>query len=1672
MGGPDPARAPDRIARAAAAVAQTLGEMHARGVVHKDVKPSHILYDEATRRATLLDLAIAARVDHASPGVATLDALEGTLAYMSPEQTGRVNRVVDYRTDLYSLGATLFEVLTGRPPFDAEGAVQLVHCHIAKSPPSPRALDPRIPPSLSDIVVKLLAKSPEDRYKGAFGLKHDLERCASELEAGGVAPSFPLGARDFSERLHLEPKLYGREREIAALTSAFANACHGRVTWVLVGGEPGAGKSSLVDELRGPVAARGGIFAQGKFEQLGRSTPYLGLGRALAQVTSALLTEDEATLAATRDRIRAAVGNRGRALAAIVPNIELLLGPLPEPPALGGLEAQRRLHYVARSFLRACATAERPLVVFLDDLQWADSASIALLQQIVTDREEAYLTIVGAYRPGDVDAEHPLTAMLAATRDSPPVKLGVQVLSGADVESLVADALHATGEEVRALAELVALRTEGNPFFVHQFLRTVWEKGALSFDAGTARWTWSLHRVRALGITDNVVNLMTAHIRSLPEESQRLLRLAACVGGRFDIATLARVSAQPQAPVAADAWSAVHKGLLVPFGEAYRIAATSESGESPSAEYSFVHDRVQQAAYALIEEGERKTVHHEIGRLLRARPGAIDGDGLFDVAQHLNLAGDRVREPAERRDLATLNLAAGRRARASAAYVQASLYLHAGVALLVEDAWESDYELAAPLFAEAADAAYLAGDYDEALRLARVVVDRGRSPLDKVKAFDTLVMTAMAVDDLAGAIDSGISALRELGVRFPANPKTPSIVFALLRTKLALAGRTTESLADLPLMTEPRVIAAMRLIERMIPAAFRSGSKLFPLFVFRLVNLSLQHGNMPVSCFAYAAYAITLCGVLGDFDAGYRFGQLSLALVDKLGAESFRPGVLFIFNNFVRHWKEPLRASFDGLTVATRVGLETGNLFEAVWACFYRSLWSFEAGAELPSVERDLEEHAALFAQDDGAKNLSSLVRQVVHDLATTGSPRAVLAGPYYDESTARERFATSSDATEVAAFHVLKLQLALLFGDAAGAVENAEKAAGHSEAITGLPYVSLLLYLGALARLARYRETHGLELLTSARKSAKKLRAWAGSSPSHHGHRALLVDAEIARAEGRPDTHDRYDEAIRAARASGVLRDEALACELASQHHAERGNDVLAQALFGHAVTAYRQWGAHAKVRQMVGAESGTAGFHRDLASRALVPGGIDLESLMKASSAVTSELVLSRLLGRLIEIAIENAGAETGALVLLENGQLSVEAVGTASSGHTRIARVPLAGTPGVCEAIVRFVARTGEHLVLDDASAEGPFRHQADIAGRKVRSVLCAPIKRQGALVGIVYLENNLTASAFTPARIEVLALLTSQAAIGLENARLFDNLERALAAQVELTDAHRRFVPDQFLQSLGRDRIADVRLGDSVEKEMAILFSDIRAFTSHVEGMKPEENIDFINEYLRSMEPAIVRHGGFVDSYVGDAIMALFDGETDRAVAAAVDMLRALAELNARRTDAGKRPIKIGIGVNAGALTLGTIGGGNRIKCGVIGDSVNLAARVETLTKAYDVPLLVSEQALARLRDPGAHDLRVVDRVRVVGRLEPVTLHEVYDADPAALRDRKRAVGARWSAALRLYYARDFHRAGQELEACAAAVPGDVVIRTFVERSRKHRADGVPEGWTGVEELTSK
>jgi predicted ATPase/class 3 adenylate cyclase/tRNA A-37 threonylcarbamoyl transferase component Bud32 len=1679
--------------RAASGVARVLADVHDQRVVHKDIKPQNIIVDDSTGAVALIDFGIASRLEVRAADALRPDLVEGTLAYLSPEQTGRTNRVVDGRADLYSLGATFFALLAGRPPFELEDRLELVHAHLARVPPRVDDVNPAIPRPVAEIVARLLAKDPKDRYQSARGLAHDLERCIAALERGGRIEPFPLGERDASARLRFPSRLYGREGEVAALLATFERVREGRAELALVAGDPGVGKSSLVHELDLPVAERGGVLFEGKFDQLQRGGPYTALEQAFRQLVERLLTGSDRGLAACRASLEKGLGGLGAALRPLVPTLDRLLGPLPELPQASSSEAQNRFRLAVQAFVRSIASRDRPLVLFLDDLQWADVASLDVLRWILTDPDRAHVFIIGAYRSGEVSAGHPLHELLAVLSSAgvPRRELTLPDLSEWDVAALLSDTLGAPADDVSRLASLVHAKTRGNPFFARWFLEALEEKRLVRFDGDALRWRWDIDAVASLEVTDNVVEFLAGQLQRLSDETRATVQAAACVGGRFDLTALSAAAGLPPPELQRHLWPAVGTGLLVPLGRAARLATGGEEAEDVSGwTYAFAHDRVRQAAYESLDPAARTAAHLRIGRVLLERTaGGGQGERLFDIVNHLNLAIELLADGAERHELARLNLAAGLGAAAAAAGATARHHFSTGVSLL-DGGWTRDYELRLELGSGLADASYLAGALEEAEAAAEDILHNARTPLDAFRAHETRVMVAYARDRQDLVLARGLAALRQLGVRFPASPTTASIVADLLRTKVALRGRAIESLADLPAMREDRMIAAMQMIERIIPAAFRSGSKLFPLLVFRLVRLSVRHGNNPVSAFGYATYAISLCGVLGDYEGGYRFGQVGLRVAEQFGAAAFRAKALFVFGNFVQHWKEPLRHSLEPLTQSWRLGLESGAVFEAVWATFYRLLWHLQSGDELSEVDALIASMHGLLAQDAGAADAGKLLRQVVTNLTggdpggTNGSEPHRLRGPHYDEEAMRGRHAHATDQTHLCFYHAAKLQLCIWFGAVDEALYHAKEAERRIEAVTAMPYVPIIRFHSALAALdVARRDPAGRAGVAGGRRAlhrqaAKRLRMlarWARLSPKNHRHKQLVVEAELARATGRTGVaRERYDAAIAAARASGLVHEEALVLERAGAFYHDLGQSLIASALIGEAARAWRHWGAHAKVEQLRRrhpsiAASLVGGADASAAAQSTASSGtsgsvLDLASIMKAASAISG--VGERLLERLVAVAVESAGASRGVLLTARDDELFLAAVHEAAGDGWQTTRRtdPLSEAAPLCDAAARLAARTLKPLVVDDARADPRFRDHAWVARGTARAVLCVPIILRQQLFGALYLEND-TAGSFTADRVEVLTVLAGEAAIALENARLFD-------AQLRLAEAQKRFVPHEFLRSLNRLDIAEVALGDSIEKTMSVMFSDMRGFSSLVEGMTPAESIRFINSYLGEMEPAIVRHRGFVDEYQGDGILALFETLPDDAVRAALDMLEALARLNQRREAHGDPAIRIGIGITTGRLILGTIGGETHLKAGVVGDTVNLAARIESLTKTYRVPILLGGDLVATLAQPADFAIRLVDRVRVVGRTTPVELYEAFDHERPDRREAMLEMAPRWNEALALYRKRELTAARALAVECLKRVPGDGPAEILIERCERYLADPPPAEWTGVEELQRK
>ncbi|HEY9641706.1 MAG TPA: serine/threonine-protein kinase PknK, partial [Coleofasciculaceae cyanobacterium] len=795
----------DSFLKVAIHLAAVLAQLHEHHLIHKDIKPHNILVNQTTCEVRIIDFGISSRFSRENPIVGNPNLLEGTLAYMSPEQTGRMNRSVDYRTDFYSLGATFYEMLTGQLLFPATDPLELIHCHIAKIPVPPHRVNPRVPEAVSAIVMKLLAKTAEDRYQSALGLKEDLETCLQMLQTSGQITAFQVGDLDLFSQFSIPQKLYGRDREVGLLMAAFQRVSAGNTELMLVSGFSGVGKSSLVNEVHKPIVGARGYFISGKFNQFQRNVPYSAIIAAFQALVKQLLTESAAQLAQWQEKLLVALGSNAQVIIDVVPEVEWVIGKQPAVLELGATEAQNRFNLTFQNFIRVFCSPEHPLVFFLDDLQWADSATLKLLEVILSDAAIGYLLLIGAYRDHEVSSRHPfmITLELLRTKAVAIEEIALVPLALEDITQLIADALHSDAMTVQPLAELVIQKTSGNPFFVNQFLKTLHQENLLTFRLASqdnqAGWHWDIAQIEAMGITDNVVELMIRKLQKLPDSTQQVLQLAACVGNTFDLRTLALIYKRSPAAAYQNLLSAIEEGLILPISELKVTPEDINEVHQVSLEFKFLHDRVQQAAYALIDESSKHITHLQIGRLLwhNTVPETLS-DKIFEIVDHLNLGIALITQESERSEIAHLNLMAGRKAKTAAAYAAATKYLQAGLAVLVEESWDSQYELTLALHEEIAESAFLSGDFDEMNHFIQVVQDRATSLLDKTKVYEVQIQACMRQNKLREAVNTALQVLKLFEVKFPDQPSASDVGQGLQETAAILSGKKTSDLIDLP----------------------------------------------------------------------------------------------------------------------------------------------------------------------------------------------------------------------------------------------------------------------------------------------------------------------------------------------------------------------------------------------------------------------------------------------------------------------------------------------------------------------------------------------------------------------------------------------------------------------------------------------------------------------------------------------------------------------------------------------------------------------------------------------------------------------------------------------------------------------------------------------------------
>ncbi|WP_242051210.1 AAA family ATPase [Nostoc spongiaeforme] len=1653
-------------------VAAALGAIHQQQIIHKDINPGNILLNPETRQTKIIDFGIATLLSKENPTVLNLNILEGTLAYISPEQTGRMNRAIDYRSDFYSLGVTFYELLTQQLPFISEDPVELVHSHIAKQPIPPHKINSTIPVVISQLVMKLLEKTAEERYQSAFGLQADLQQCLDLLTTTEEIPPFELGQKDISDRFQISQKLYGREQEVTDLLMAFDRASRGQSEVMLIAGYSGIGKSALVQEIYKPITQKRGYFIAGKFDQFQRNIPYSSLIQAFTDLIRQLLTATETEINIWREKLLNALGDNGQVIIDVISEVELIIGKQPPVVELLPQEAENRFNLVFQNFITVFTQKEHPIVIFLDDLQWADVASLQLIELLMSQLDSKYLLLIGAYRDHEVDATHPLRSAIA-TLTAAGVTINEIVLTPLElpqIHALLSDTFNSHNwEKLTPLAQLLQQKTNGNPFFMNEFLKSLYTEGLLQFDALRREWDWQLSKIQAAQITDNVVELMAGKIQKLPIASQQVLQLASCIGNQFDLKTLAIVQEKSLPATAAELWEAVEMGLIFPQGNDYQLLQVGDQEVAANLTnldivYKFLHDRVQQAAYSLIPPKEKQAVHLQIGQLLLQNITiAEQEEKIFDIVNQLNFGWELITNAQQRQQLAQLNLTAGNKAKASAAYEPALQYLKTGINCLTATSWQQQYSLTLSLHEATVEAAYLAGAFEYMDELIEVVLRHAQNTIDQVQVYAIKIQSLVARDELLTAVKLGLQVLKLLGIPLAANPGQLQILLGLLKTKLALAGRQVQNLADLPQLTNPTKLAAIHILSSIASSTYLAAPNLFPLTVFKQVELSAIHGNAPESAFAYATYGLILCGVVGDLTGGYEFGELALKLIERLNAKNMQARVLFVVNSFVRHWREPIANTLSALQIAFQVGRDTGDTEYAAFSANVSTSHSYFCGQDLKEVDQSLANYLEVIQKfkKKPVLDLIQIYRQAIANLQGKNANPCELVGEFYDITASLPLHIETNYRTATFTVYTHLLTLNYLFEDYQTAWQNAELAIPYLDAVVALFIIGWFCFYDALMRLALVATSNLTErqtLLKQVTANIKKLKTWAQSAPSNYSHKLALVEAEWHRVHNETaEAIACYDHAINLAQENNYPNEAALANELAAKFYLAQNKQKVAQGYMQDAAYLYLQWGATAKVKHLENQypqllnrklerittpHLSTKNTNASSVTSTSGSASLDLVTVMKASQALSGEIQLDKLLTNLMQILMENAGAQRGFLLLETKGKFLIEARGTVEQNNIQVLEsLPIENSSILSVAIVNYAIRTKTSVVLNDATRKGEFIRDPYIRQFQPRSLLCAPLINQGKLTGIIYLENNLTTGAFTPDRLELLNLLSTQAAISLENARLYTDL-------AALNQAYERFVPRQFLQFLNKQSIVDVELGDQVQREMSVLFTDIRSFTTLSETLTPAENFQFINSYLSCMEPIIIQHNGFIDKYIGDAIMALFAGNADDAVQAGIAMLQALVTYNQERQTQGKTPIQIGIGINTGSLILGTVGGFNRMDGTVISDAVNLASRIEGLTKTFNTPLLITDQTFQRLKNCDRSYIRIVGQVKVKGKITAVTVHEVFTADVPEIRQGKLATTELFNSALKFYQVQQFNLAAQHFQDCLQQNPLDQVAQIYL------------------------
>ncbi len=1385
---------------------EILSKIHENKIIHKDINPSNILIKTDKKNVEIIDFSIATCLFRETPKGISPNRLEGTLPYIAPEQTGRMNRSVDYRSDFYSLGVTFYEMLTGDVPFQTTDAMELIYCHIAKKPISPTILNPQIPQVLSDIVMKLLEKTPEERYQTSLGLKTDLECCLTQLEKTGKIQKFSLGKWDQSSQLLIPQKLYGREQEVETLIESFQEICAGKSQIILISGYSGIGKTRLIQELNKPLVSQKGRLISGKFDQFKRNIPYLSLIQAFQDLIHQLLAETAEEIEAWKEKLLNTLGKNGQIIINVIPEVELIIGSQTPVPELSATESQNRFHQVFKSFIHTFCRKSHPLVLVLDDLQWADSASLNLLELLMSEIDLQYFLLIGAYRENEVNSTHPLIRTCEEIqRAGTKIRfLILKSLSFNTVQQMLVDTLKQT-DGIIELAQLIYNKTQGNPFFLINLLETLYHEKLLQFDLQVGCWKWQISEIQRIGITDcNILEIITRNINKLSDETINILKFAACIGNQFNLDILAIVNQSSIHQTAQSLWEALQAGLVIPLSQAYKMSWSNDENLAESngqVYYQFLHDQVQHAVYSLIPEEQQKKTHFKIGKLLLQKSN-ISGleDNIFDIVNQLNIGREFLKQPEERIQLATLNLKAGIKAKGSTAYEVASSYLNIGLELLSESSWETEYDLTLALYVEAAEVEYLNVNFERASILIETVLERANPLLDQIKVYELKIEFYIAQNQMLMAIDTGVQALEILGV----HPFKPINQESL---KVQLPSLT--ELDQIPQMTNPEHLAALRLLINISSPLYNTKPELLPSVILTQVNLCLEQGHSALAAYVYVLYAFFSCAVTEEIETGYFSSQIALELLNQFDAREFKCKVYDMFNTFIRPWKEHLRTTLNPLIEGIESGLETGDLQYTGYSIIAYCLNLFLLGEPLENVKYEQEKYINLLSnlKQNYSINASKMWLELTLNVLDQSPDRYKQVGVGFDEEKCFSKTTEESNKTLLFMLCLVKTILLYLFGDYEQAAQMATFAIEYKQSVLGWNLIAIHNFYYSLSLLALCTPNPSQEptkfkvnsqhqkYLQQVKVNQEKMKIWANQCPVNYQNKYDFVEAERAWVVGDfLQAMEYYDRAIDGGKEQGYIQESALAAERAVEFYRTIKRERISRIYLYEAYYGYIRWGAIAKVRdleekypQLLSETLENQWRKNNLKITKSISSSVersreilDFSTISKASLAFSEEIILDKLLEKILNIVLENTGATIGHLILKKAENWVIEATAKLGNDNQLSCDCSLNFTINsniLPVSLINYVCRVESSVVLNHATREGKFTGDPYIIDHQSKSIFCLPIINQDQLIGLLYLENPLVSGVFTNERLEVLSILSSQIAISLKNALLYEKLKQA-------------------------------------------------------------------------------------------------------------------------------------------------------------------------------------------------------------------------------------------------------------------------------------------------------